>query len=201
MTEKKKKPFYKRWWVWVLVVIIIASIASGGGEDNAKPASTEPKKEEGTKKTEVKKEEPKKEEKKEVTAKIGQPLKVGDVVFTVYGTSTAKSVGPEGLGKEAQGTYLIVEIGVKNEGKEAVTTDSSFFKLKADGKEYETDSTADIYINESGGVFFLQKINPGLENKGKIVFDVPADVVSKNVILNVQTGFWGTEQGQIQLTK
>ncbi|WJQ02848.1 DUF4352 domain-containing protein [Geobacillus stearothermophilus] len=192
--EKKKKPLYKRWWVWVLAVIIIGAIASGGGEDS-EPASTEPKKE-----AEAKKEEPKKEEK--TVAKIGQPLKVGDVTFTVYGTSTAKSVGPEGLAHNAQGTFLIIDVGVKNGAKEALTIDSSFFKLKAGGAEYEADVTADTFVNEVGGSFFLKKINPGNEGKGKIVFDVPADVAnSKDVILNVQTGFFGTEQGQIQLTK
>lgn len=192
--EKQKKPFYKRWWVWVLAVIIIGAIASGGGEDS-EPASTEPKKE-----AEAKKEEPKKEEK--TVAKIGQPLEVGDVTFTVYGTSTAKSVGPEGLAHNAQGTFLIIDVGVKNGAKEALTIDSSFFKLKAGGAEYEADVTADTFVNEVGGSFFLKKINPGNEGKGKIVFDVPADVAnSKDVILNVQTGFFGTEQGQIQLTK
>ncbi|WPZ17772.1 DUF4352 domain-containing protein [Geobacillus subterraneus] len=192
--EKKKKPLYKRWWVWVLAVIIIGAIASGGGEDS-EPANTEPKKE-----AEAKKEEPKKEEK--TVAKIGQPLKVGDVTFTVYGTSTAKSVGPEGLAHNAQGTFLIIDVGVKNGAKEALTIDSSFFKLKAGGAEYEADVTADTFVNEVGGSFFLKKINPGNEGKGKIVFDVPADVAnSKDVILNVQTGFFGTEQGQIQLTK
>lgn len=190
--EKQKKPFYKRWWVWVLAVIIVGAIASGGGEDS-EPANAEPK-------TEAKKEEPKKEEK--TVAKIGQPLKVGDVTFTVYGTSTAKSVGPEGLAHNAQGTFLIIDVGVKNGAKEALTIDSSFFKLKAGGAEYEADVTADTFVNEVGGSFFLKKINPGNEGKGKIVFDVPADVAnSKDVILNVQTGFFGTEQGQIQLTK
>lgn len=192
--EKQKKPFYKRWWVWVLAVIIIGAIASGGGEDS-EPANAEPK-------TEAKKEEPKKEEKKESVAKIGQPLKVGDVTFTVYGTSTAKSVGPEGLAHNAQGTFLIIDVGVKNGAKEALTIDSSFFKLKANGVEYEADVTADTFVNDVGGSFFLKKINPGNEGKGKIVFDVPADVAtSKDVVLNVQTGFFGTEQGQIQLTK
>ncbi|BBW98999.1 DUF4352 domain-containing protein [Geobacillus subterraneus] len=192
--EKPKKPFYKRWWVWVLAVIIVGAIASGGGEDS-EPASTEPKKE-----AEAKKEEPKKEEK--TVAKIGQPLKVGDVTFTVYGTSTAKSVGPEGLAHNAQGTFLIIDVGVKNGAKEALTIDSSFFKLKANGAEYEADVTADTFVNDVGGSFFLKKINPGNEGKGKIVFDVPADVAtSKDVVLNVQTGFFGTEQGQIQLTK
>ncbi|WP_044736919.1 DUF4352 domain-containing protein [Geobacillus kaustophilus] len=203
MSEKKKKPFYKRWWVWLLAVIIVGAIASGGGEDSAEPASTEPKKEEtktdAGKKETTKKEEPKQEEKKLVG--IGQPLKVGDVVFTVHGTSTANNVGGE-FGQKAQGTYLIVDVAVKNEGKKAITTDSSFFKLKVGDTEYEADATADPFVNQNGSGFFLQQVNPGIENKGKIVFDVPADVAnSKDLILNVQTGFFGTEQGQIKLSK
>jgi Domain of unknown function (DUF4352) len=192
---KEKKPFYKKWWVWLLVVIIVGAIASGGGEESAKPANTEPKEEVKP----DKQEKPKKEEKK--LAGIGEPVKVGDVVFTVHGTSTANNVGGE-FGQKAQGTYLILDVSVKNEGKKAITTDSSFFKLKANGAEYEADATADPFVNQNGGGFFLQQVNPGIENKGKIAFDVPADVAnSKDLILNVQTGFFGTEQGQIKISK
>lgn len=205
--EKVKKPIFKRWWFWVIIIIVIGSIATNGDEETTKTASTEPKKEETATK-ETKSEEPATEEKKEEPKEevkisgLGEPTKVGDVVFTASGTSTAASVGPEGFGQKAQGTYLIVDVAVKNEGKEAITSDSSFFKLTVGDIEYEADATADIYINEAGGGFFLQSINPGLENKGKIVFDVPADVVeSKDLVLNVQTGFFGTETGQIKLSK
>lgn len=199
--EKVKKPFYKKWWVWLLAVVIIGGIASGGGEDAAEPASSEPKEE--AKKEAPKEEAPKAEEKKEEAkvAGIGEVMQVGDVAFTASGTSTAANVGGE-YGQKAQGTFLIVDVTVKNEGKEAITTDSSFFKLKANDAEYEANATADIYVNEAGGGFFLKEINPGIENKGKIVFDVPAEVASaKDLILNVQTGFFGTEQGQIKISK
>lgn len=197
MSEKPKKPFYKKWWFWVIAIIIVAGIASGGGggsDDQAKKSDGK-----ATETASTPKEEPKKEEKK--LAGIGEPLKVGDVVFTVHGTSTASSVGGE-FGQKAQGTYLIVDVTVKNEGKKAITTDSSFFKLKVGDTEYEADATADPFVNQNGGGFFLQQVNPGVENKGKIVFDVPADVASsKDLILNVQTGVFGTEQGQIKLAK
>ncbi|USK43569.1 DUF4352 domain-containing protein [Cytobacillus oceanisediminis] len=186
-------------FIGLIVLSVIISLATGGDEEKA---TTEPKKEDQTESTSAKPKE--KEEKKEEpkVSGLNEPTKVGDVVFTAAGTSTAASVGPEGFGQTAQGTYLIVDVAVKNESKEAITTDSTFFKLKVGDVEYEADATADIYANEAGGGFFLQKINPGLEFKGKIVFDVPADVVSsKDLLLNVQTGFFGTEQGQIKLAK
>ncbi|WP_370225244.1 DUF4352 domain-containing protein [Cytobacillus sp.] len=183
-------------FIGLIVLSVIISMATGGDEEKA---TTEPKKEEKAEDTASK---PKEKKEAPKVSGLNEPTKVGDVVFTAAGTSTAASVGPEGFGQTAQGTYLIVDVAVKNESKEAITTDSTFFKLKVGDVEYEADATADIYANEAGGGFFLQKINPGLEFKGKIVFDVPADVVSsKDLLLNVQTGFFGTEQGQIKLAK
>ena len=201
--EKVKKPFYKKWWVWLIAIIVVGSIATSGGETettsttvDTEAAAPEDAKTDNSK---DKKKEPAKEEKS--TAKIGDALKVGDVVFTANGTSTATNVGGE-YGQDAQGVYYIVDVTVKNEGKEAITTDSSFFVLKSGDIEYKADATADIYINEAGGGFFYQSINPGIENKGKIVFDVPKEIAESNdLVLDVQTGMFGTETGEISLSK
>jgi hypothetical protein len=201
-TEKTKKPFYKKWWVWVIAIIVIFAVSGG---DEEQPASTDVKDTEKSATTETKKNEPKKEEKakEEVkTAGIGEEVKVGDVSFTVHGTETTKKIGDQYVSQEAQGTYLIVDVTVKNNAKEAITTDSSFFKLKSDGAEYEADGTADLYINDASKMFFLQKINPGNASRGKIAFDVNDTVINaKDTLLNVQTGFWGSEQGEIKIAK
>lgn len=195
--KKAKKPFYKRVWFWIIAGIVIVSIAGGGGEEEqpapaAQTADAQPVEE-------PKKEEPKKEEPAVVNGKLNEPYKVGDVSFTVTGSSTAKNAGGE-YGVDAQGTYLILDVIVKNEGKEALTVDSSFFTLESEGATYDADGTADIYINESGKSFFLQEINPNLELKGKVVFDVTDAVINDaEKHLNVQTGFWGTETGIIKL--
>jgi len=182
----------------IVLGIVIAACSDDSAtetEETTAPAKVEEKKEPAK---EVKKEKPapKKEEKQ---YNIGDSLKVGDVVFTVTGKSTASNVGGE-FGQNAQGKYLILDMVIKNEGKEALTIDSSFFKLLGGGAEYTADATADIFANEAGGSFFLQSVNPGIEFKGKIVFDVPAEVADANdVKLNVQTGIFGTEQGKINL--
>lgn len=189
---KVKKPFYKRVWFWLIAGIIVISIASGGGDDTGtQTASTEPT-------TEETKDKPK-EEAKETTGKMNEPLKVGNVSFTVTGTTTAKNVGGE-FGVSAQGTYLILDVIVKNESKEALTVDSSFFAISSEGATYDADVSADIYANEAGKSFFLQEINPNLEAKGKLVFDVTDGVIADTEkALNVQTGFFGTETGIIKL--
>lgn len=199
--KKAKKPFFKRVWVWVLGGIIVISIASGGGEETPEEttAAPEAKTADAQPKEEVKKEEPKKEEAAEVIGKLNEPFKVGEVTFTVTGSNTTKNVGGE-FGVDSQGTFLVLDVIVKNESKEALTVDSSFFSLESEGATYDADSSADIYANDAGKSFFLQEINPNLELKGKVVFDVTEAVIADpEKFVNVQTGFWGTETGKIKL--
>lgn len=195
--EKAKKPFYKKWWVWLLAVIIIGAIASGG-EDTPESADSEEPTENKADAPKATEEKPAKEEVK--VAGIGEVVKVGDAEFIVNSTSTAKNVGGQ-FGSNAQGTYLLVNVTVKNVGNEAITTDTSFFKLKAGEKTYEADSTASIHT-DTDLKFFLQQVNPDISNTGTVVFDVTDEVIANpDLMLQVQTGFWGTETGEIKIAK
>ncbi|WP_336775096.1 DUF4352 domain-containing protein [Paenibacillus sp. MMO-58] len=160
-------------------------------EPTKEPAKEEPAKAEPTKKP---------EKTPEPIPGIGTPLQVGDVVFTVLKKSSSNKIGDDFLTKEASGRFLILEVSIKNMDKKAITTDSSFFKLKIGDVEYKADGEADLYVNSADHMMFLQSINPGVEFKGNVAFDIPADKVdSPDLLLNVQTGFWGTEQDQIAL--
>lgn len=187
---KVKKPFYKKWWVWLLAIIVVIAITSGGDDTPTEKATdkAEPKTEEKSKAKEV------------VAAGIGEVVKVGDVEFTVNETTTAKNVGGE-YGSDAKGTFLIVDVTVTNLGTEAITTDSSFFKLKVGEKTYEADSSASISADMKMN-FFYEEINPDLSSTGKVVFDVSdAVIASPELMLQVQSGFWGTENGLINIAK
>ncbi|MFJ7738863.1 DUF4352 domain-containing protein [Lysinibacillus sp. NPDC097287] len=200
-----KKPFYKKWWVWLIAVILLFAMF-GGGEDTPETAdkADTPKAETGSApdadgKVETSA-EPKKEETKEQAKVpgIGEVINVGDVEFTVNGTSTAKNVGGQ-FGSNATGTYLLVDVTVKNVGNESITTDASFFKLKAGEKTYDADSGASISA-DSELKFFLQQVNPDLSNTGTVVFDVSDELIANpDLMLQVQTGFFGTETGTIKI--
>ena len=89
----------------------------------------------------------------------------------------------------------------KNESKDAVTIDSSFFKLlAADGSTYETDSDNLMYLPADKN-FFLAKINPNLSKSGQVLFAVSAGAKPQDFKLQVQTGAFGTQTGEIALTK
>lgn len=159
----------------------------------------------GCSETEVSNESVKTEAKQEKTYKIGDAVNVGDMGYTINSKETATQVGPSVLPETASGKYLVIDVNVKNSGDEAVTVDSSFFKLKQGDKTYEADSAASMSANqgEDGEIkdsFFMQQLNPNSEMNGKVVFDLSPDVAeASDLTLQVQTGMFGTETENISL--
>ncbi|WP_075980352.1 DUF4352 domain-containing protein [Bacillus massilinigeriensis] len=192
--ERRKKPFYKRIWFWILAIIVVIALTNcgNGDDDDQKTAPATNKKD-------------KTEEKAEKAYGIGDQVKVGDMQYKVNSKDTATQVGPSALPEKANGRFIIINVDVKNNGNEAVTVDSSFFKLKRGDKTYEADAAASLSANqsESGDIqnsFLVQQLNPDSEMSGKVVFDVAPDIAkANNLQLQVQTGAFGTETEVINL--
>lgn len=169
-------------FIGLIVLAIIIGLAFGDDEKGTESQS------DGTSK----------KEKKVESVGIGEDLKVGNVVFTVNEISTTNEIkdasGYISYKPEAEGAeFFVVNVTVKNEGKEAITTDSSFFKLINDDVEY---SPSTILLSDSK-FFLYEGINPGLAKEGNILFEIPEGL--SDLTLNVQTGVFGTEQGKINL--
>lgn len=142
----------------------------------------------------------KKKNKKKQTPiyKIGETFKVGDVEYTINSKETAQNIGGE-FGENANGTYLILNVTVKNNGSKSITITDSFFKLLKGKAKYETDSAAGIFANEDGD-FFYSDLNPENSVTGNVVFDLNPETVSDpNLQLQVQTGYWGTQKGLVSI--
>ncbi|ASN06840.1 DUF4352 domain-containing protein [Virgibacillus necropolis] len=207
--EKVKKPFYKKIWVWVVAIIIIFIATSGEGDTETASSNelTETNTEQATDKSNSDEKEKEKEKANEPKmAKMGEPAKVENVTFTVNSAEETKEIdsGNEFVeNATTSGKYVILDVTVKNEKDEAITINSSFFKLIADGTEYEpaTSGTVMMAMGDSMGDFFLTQINPNLEKTGKVVFEVGAEVDLAKTVLQAQTGAFGTETIKISLTK
>ncbi len=169
----------------IVVLVIILAAIGGGGDDSADTGNS----------TSNSSSDKKKEEKKVETVGLGQELEVNKVFFKASEISRTNNIGGE-YGVNAQSSFLVVNVEVRNDRDEAITIDDSFFKLKADGKTYDSDSSAGIYANENAD-FFFTSINPGNTLKGKVVFDVSEGL--ENIQMQVQTGMFGTETGVIDL--
>jgi hypothetical protein len=205
--DKKKKSIFKRWWFWVLAIIVIIAIASGGESDDTtqstdKEESTKAESASASKETKTTDSDSAKEEK---SFSMNEEVKVGKMTYKVTSKTTADQVGPSALPDKANQKFVVVELTIKNGGDDAVTVDSTFFKLKRAGKTYEADAMASMSANqdESGNItnsFFAQKLNPDSEMSGKVVFDVAPEVANASDLqLQVQTGAFGTETELINL--
>ena len=200
MNFKRERVFWSHkicCWTW-------NSITSNNSTSNSTATQTTSSTEQATNdkngKTAVS-EESKSDEKKSVAQaipKIGEVTKVGDVEYIVNSKSISQNVGGE-YGKTANGSYLILNVTVKNSGKKSITVTNDFFKLLKGDTEYETDSLAGMYANEEGK-FFLSELNPENSITGNVVFDLNAETANASgLVLQVQTGVWGTQKGKINL--
>lgn len=145
-----------------------------------------------------------KEEKKEEIAEIGDEVEAGNLTYKILSVESRKSI-KNSLGETytpGAGQYLVLEVEVKNTGKEKITMDSALTKLiDAEGAEYEADRQVDPWINGQGGQslgFFLEPINPNAKKSGKIAFDVP-EKPKKNFTFVAQGGFLSGDEAKIKL--
>jgi hypothetical protein len=113
-------------------------------------------------------------------AQVAKPPGVGDAVrdgkfeFVVSRVDCSKStVGPANLGRTADGKYCVLDLSVKN-----IADNPQLFLGKAQkafdvaGTKFTDDELAGLYANHDTQTF-LQKIDPGRQVVGKVVFDVP----------------------------
>ena len=159
---KALRPWFKKKRIIVplaLVVLIGLSTAMNGGKSGGSSEAT------GSDSTSE-------EAAPEAMAKIGDTVTDGDWSYVVSNLKCGvKQVGSSLLGAEAQGQFCIVSISATNNGTKADYFLGSDHKLyDVNGSEYESDSSAWIYLEDN---MLLDKVNPGNTSKGQIVFDVP----------------------------
>ncbi len=82
--------------------------------------------------------------------------------------------------KAESGKYAIVNITIKNNGKEAVSLTNGYFKLVT-SDEVEYNPT--ILIGLDNKYISFESINPGLDVTGNLVFEVPDDLVVSDTVL------------------
>lgn len=192
--KKKHGPLF-----WILLIVgglvallifgsCVALLAGGGNSTTegapattAPPASDEPAPKESAAKPE---------------AKIGEPVKDGELRFVVSSVKCgATRVGDQYLGAKAQGQFCMVNMKVKNISDGPTTFDGDNQTLiNTKGQESSADTEAMLYINDENQTF-LEEINPGNQVKGTLVFDIPKK--SKPDKLLLKAGVLGFSEGVI----
>lgn len=90
--------------------------------------------------------------------------------------------------KPDSGKYAIINVTLKNNGKQSISFSNGFFKLlSTDGAEY----IPTILIGLDNNYINYESVNPGLELTGNLVFEVPSDfVVSSSALQFSGTGLF-----------
>jgi hypothetical protein len=158
---KASRPWYKKKRFWLLAIIvlivIIVIISTSGGGGSSSSSSSGGASSGGTK-----------------TAGLNQPVRDGKFQFTVTGVDCSQNtLGTDPITTKANGTFCVVSMTVQNIGNQAQTLDAtSQYGYDSQNRKYSTDTSAEIYLPNTGGALFNQ-LNPGSSVTGQIVYDVP----------------------------
>ncbi|ANF30693.1 hypothetical protein A0130_02500 [Leifsonia xyli] len=116
------------------------------------------------------------------TAGLNTPVKVGSFEYTATASKDAgTTAGASPLTKTAQGTFIEVDLTIKNVGTSAATFISNYVKLvDGTGKTYDADPTATLYASPNQSAW-VAAINPGNAITGPILFDVPAGTTAASI--------------------
>lgn len=114
---------------------------------------------------------------------LNTPVAVGAFEFTATGVAAiGTTVGQAPLSQNAAGTYLQVDLNVKNIGTETQTFLINYVKLvDTEGKTYDADTTAAIYADST--TVWITGINPGLSASGPVIFDVPEGTQAASLLV------------------
>ncbi|MCU5746818.1 DUF4352 domain-containing protein [Staphylococcus sp. SQ8-PEA] len=138
--------------------------------------------------------------------KMGETAKNGDLNVTVNSATKTNVVNPTFMPTYPKGQFITVNVRIKNKGNEALTVDSTMFKLKSEGKTLQADSSASTAANiredGSGSTFFLEQINPDSSASGQIVFDVSSKVAnSKDKKLEISSTLFSSKSVTFDISK
>ena len=105
---------------------------------------------------------------------VGQPARDGSLQFTTDKvTCGVRQVGPPENYDVPTGQFCVVQLEIRNVGTgPAIFTDALQEAYAPNGNRYSTDSQAILYANPDPTVF-LSDINPGIDFKADIVYDIP----------------------------
>ncbi len=138
------------------------------------------------------------EEENIVSVKLGartvKAALVDETLHIVEKLERRKKLGNEFVNETADGEFLIVRMIVRNDSKETRTIGASQMSiLDTAGREFRTSSEGGTALAMSGdktAEFLLTEVQPGLEKRVTIVFDVPPG--SKDLKLKVPSGGFGS---------
>lgn len=95
---------------------------------------------------------------------------------------------------------MLINVTIKNVGKETKLLDGSLFKLTDEAEtEYQSSNNGTTAAAMSGmKTLFLKQCNPNIQTSGVLIFEVPEQKVYD---LHMSGGYWSGKTAIVKLTK
>ena len=122
-------------------------------------------------------------------SKLPGSATLGSFKYTFSSIDCKKTkLGSGYLTTKADGVFCIVSTTAKNiSSKSDYIGDSDIYLIDSQGNQFEHDSGTSMYLD---GAFFLDKVSPGNQKKGFLVYDVPKSTKAVKILLD--GGLFGT---------
>lgn len=125
--------------------------------------------------------------------KSGQTVTTGYMSYAVWGSEWSSTLGDNRfVNQKPDAAYLIVDMTVRNDDKEARSFPPPEL-VDENGATYE--ASADGWMLDNA-LSILDSLNPGVEKRGVVIFDVPPNNSYK---LKVSGGFWSSDAALVEL--
>ena len=130
-------------------------------------------------------------------AAVGETLEVGDVAWQVTSAAPATELTSEFM-EPKQGNFIIVDFLFTNNGDEPITlSTTSLTLLDSENRESQPDTDTFGYIPPEQDVF-LNQVNPGVTDEGRVIFTVAPDASGFTLRLG-DAAIFGGETGLVEL--
>jgi hypothetical protein len=152
--------------VVVVVVVIVAGSSDGGSGSGGGGALDAP------------------EKPPTISCEVGQPCDLGESTLTVTKAVKTDLISTS-LGN-SEGNFVLIEFDYTYSGTQPATVEDYYWKLEDDkGRTYNYafDPTSNYEIDNNRSLLY-EKLNPGIEKPGAIVFEVAPD--AKDFTLHVK---------------
>lgn len=191
----------------VVILIVVGAVAGGEESDNSTDAAAESNAASAAADSDSERDEgndPSENASDSNTPSVGPngSVEVDTLRWRLRNAETTKVLGdPQyGLGSQANGIYIVVELSVKNNKSESVTLTPEIVSLVAGDDTYSTDSSAETALIGSGAdTFLLQDLGPDVTLTGKTAFDVAPAVLNRHPQLRFNELGFGSTHAYIAL--
>lgn len=167
--------------VLVVIVVAIAALSSGGGEGDASDAAQS--------------DDP--DAIRAEAAELNEPVDVADVTWEV--TNAEQTDRLKSPIERRRGNFVVVDFNFTNNSDEPVTLDSaSLAVLDGEGRTFETDPETSTSFVPTRLDPFLDSVNPGVSQPGRVIFTVAPD--AEDLVLQAgDTDMISDEEGYVNL--